>query len=570
MGIKHYFQWFTKYHSDCMTVIKPTDDVPIRIDTLGIDLNGIFHPAAQKVYQYGDKQPRTLARLLTSKTPKRKNLKLEFYKEVCRRIDLLVAQVKPQKRLLLCVDGIAGNSKMTQQRSRRFRTAKDNGGLTVFDPNSITPGTEMMDRLTHYIEWFIYKKKHNDSAWSSIEVVYSDEKVPGEGEHKIKNLMRDYCTRDEAFSIYGLDADLFMLCLSINRPYVYIIRDDHFRTDTRYVINIGTFANKLKAELGTVTAVPDFILLCFMVGNDFLPQIKSLEILTGGINRLLEIYKETCQPFGLVHPTNFNIRVQTFLGFLGKLAEGEKDMLCEKFRTKHKYHPDTLMEDYFYMDKVEGRVKCDFDGYRDAFYNDKFPDVSVDTICKEYLKGLQWTSHYYNQSIPNWTWLYPYHYAPFLVDLCRCTTFQVSPYPITQPCDPFEQLLCVLPKTSAALLPNAVSQLQTEVSSPIAQFYPDEFEVDLAGKRRDWEAIVLLPMIDFRELHATYMSVKPMIPVNDRKRNIVGKTFVYTASSTPFTLRHKHGTIQTCCVQKNELVCTNNRYEVKPHVPSTR
>lgn len=576
MGIKHYFQWFTKYHSDCMTIIRPSDNVPISIDTFGIDLNGIFHPAAQKVYQYGDKQPQTLFRLLNQQKKTKKHLKLEFYKDVCSRIETLVTKVRPQKRLLLCVDGIAGNSKMTQQRSRRFRTAKDNPELKSFDPNSITPGTLMMDQLTHYIEWFIYKKKQSDPLWKGLEVVYSNEKVPGEGEHKIKNLMRDYCTPSESFSIYGLDADLFMLCLSINRPYVYIIRDDPFRSDTRYVINIGTFAQKLKAELGTHTAVPDFILLCFMVGNDFLPQIKSLEILRGGIDTLLQIYKETCAPFGLVHPRTFDIRLQTLLKFLGRLANVEEDALKDKFRAKHRYHPDELMDDYFSVSQEQEHlngtvvIECDLEGYKKAFYEQHFPaGHSVELICQEYLRGLQWTSHYYNIEIPNWTWLYPYHYAPFLSDLCRCTSFQSVSYPLTQPCDPFEQLLCVLPKTSAHLLPPVISNLQTNPTSPISHFYPDDFEVDLAGKKRDWEGIVLLPMIDFQFLHSVYLSVKPMLTAQDRKRNCVGKTFVYTAGAQGHALHHRHGTIQECTTKKNELVKTKGTYTIK-HVSHPR
>ncbi len=36
--------------------------------------------------------------------------------------------------------------------------------------------------------------------------------------------------------------------------------------------------------------------------------------------------------------------------------------------------------------------------------------------------------------------------------------------------------------------------------STIKHFYPVEFETDLNGKQQEWEAIVLIPFIDEKEL----------------------------------------------------------------------
>jgi len=443
-----------------------------------------------------------------------------------------------------------------QQRQRRFISARDNPSIDKFDSNSLTPGTALMDKLTPDLDWFIHKRKQD--AWSGLEVVFSNEKVPGEGEHKIKLMMEQYCHANEYFCIYGLDADLIMLCLSLCRPNVFIVRDDHYAEDTRYILDVSSAGEEISTELGTESAVQDFVLMCFMVGNDFLPQIKSLEILSGGIETLLEAYKKTCRPFGLVQLSTFNIRVNTLLRYIQELALVEEDELKHKFSERHKFFPDEMMEDYFYENKgqlIHDRIaiECDLEGYKRDFYATKFPDVSIETICCEYLKGLQWVCHYYNVGIPNWHWSYPYHYAPFLTDLAKCSTYAFTPYPNTKPYDPFQQLLSVLPPKSAALIPFPLSTLLADDHSSIKTFYPDDFQVDLAGKRREWEAIVLLPMVDSRLLTQVYRGLINNVDKKDLRRNGRGKEFVYSTTDNARPLTHKHGTISQCNVVKNEL-----------------
>lgn len=38
--------------------------------------------------------------------------------------------------------------------------------------------------------------------------------------------------------------------------------------------------------------IDDFVLFCFMVGNDFLPHPKATDIKEGGLDRLMNCYKQ--------------------------------------------------------------------------------------------------------------------------------------------------------------------------------------------------------------------------------------------------------------------------------------
>ncbi|MDC3332902.1 hypothetical protein OAV62_01540, partial [bacterium] len=259
-----------------------------------------------------------------------------------------------------------------------------------------------------------------------------------------------------------------------------------------------------------------------------------------------------------------NIRFDVFQKFLKECAEIEVSSLIEKFRTKDKYFPDPLMLKFFKEDKSVTSVKTpnmssvsvNFGSYRQAYYEEHFPkDVTIEKICHEYLYGMQWIAHYYCKQIPSWTWFYPYHYAPFLCDLQKyCSTMKEVAYASTAPAEPFQQLLSVLPPQSSHLLPVALAKLTTQSTSPIIDYYPKNFEVDISGKRQEWEGIVKLPMIDTKRLERVYQSCKSTFTDSEKRRNKVQRNVMYVYEShRPFLFRSRYARIEKCHVHTTFL-----------------
>ena len=102
---------------------------------------------------------------------------------------------------------------------------------------------------------------------------------------------------------------------------------------------------------------------------------------------------------------------------------------------------------------------------------------------------------YYFHGCPSWTWYYPYHYAPCASDLVNLA--QMAPrFELGAPLKPIEQLMAVLPPASGHALPAAWAKLMTAEDSPLIELYPIDFEEDLNGAKRLYQAVVLLPFID--------------------------------------------------------------------------
>ena len=572
MGIKHFFQWFKKQfgeHIHNMQRGQDLESIGVNIDNLMIDMNGVFHASAQKIYQYGNHKPNP--RLLKGNNIRRRSglqMQLKVFEDICQTIEKLFIITKPKKRLILCVDGPAPLSKQNQQRQRRFRSAMESGDNGEFNSNCITPGTKFMDYLSKYIDWYIRKRINEDDEWRKVQVVFSNEKAPGEGEHKIINYIRYYGHQDDTYCINGMDADLIMLALGTHMPKFYILREDMYDSQNDFFcVDIGSIRGKLADELRWVknsvvfnerSAIDDFIFLCFMVGNDFLPHIPSIEIIEKGIELILDVYKETGAIYG--HITQFiNDRVEfcplPLDVFLTNIGLHEKENLECKLEKKREFFPDPLLESCAESTK-DGKWIVDINKYKTEYFSSSFPDVTNEKkLCHDYLEGMQWVLSYYTRGVSNWKWNFRYHYAPCASVLSNhIASFRFPVYERTIPSTPFQQLLCVLPPKSANLIPEPLASLLTDEKSPLKKQCPEHFEIDLRGKRKEWEGIVILPMVDFNLVRDCYLKILGNVDKKEMSRNVTGRSFVYEyINGLPGTFRSYYGDIEKCCVRSTMI-----------------
>lgn len=169
------------------------------------------------------------------------------------------------------------------------------------------------------------------------------------------------------------------------------------------------------------------------------------------------------------------------------------------------------------------------DGWRSRYYRSKFGVDPTDApgfcikVGQEYALGLCWVLAYYYQGCASWDWYFPYHYAPFASDFSQIAELDVDfSKKETKPFRPLEQLMSVFPADSRSHVPPAWQDLMTDPDSPIIDFYPTDFKVDLNGKRYLWMGVALLPFVDEVRLLKALDARRNLLTKEEIERNVRG------------------------------------------------
>lgn len=195
-------------------------------------------------------------------------------------------------------------------------------------------------------------------------------------------------------------------------------------------------------------------------------------------------------------------------------------------------------------DQAHDEVRLWEDGFKDRYYESKF-DVMSDnmqfrySVALQYVKGLCWVLQYYYQGCASWEWYFPYHYAPFASDFINITGLSKK-FSQGTPFRPLEQLMGVFPAASRQHVPLPFAKLMLDPKSPIIDFYPDDFNIDLNGKKFAWQGVALLPFVDEQRLFKAVEPFRKELTIQENKRNELGDDRLYVSiGSSGFALLKK-------------------------------
>ena len=563
MGIPFYFYVITRTHPGILLQTAPTEAAG-----LYLDFNGAIYQAVQKLSKAA--LPLNDESIAT---------------ETIAYFDWLIEKAgKDIKDIGVCLDGVAPRAKMMQQRKRRFMgmfraTLEKEAGLLVaggahvpsWDTCAISPGTAFMGTMAAHL-----RRRAAVAGAENIWVSPADE--PGEGEHKIFERLGSIPAGGPTL-IYGLDADLIMLSLVSHRPSIYLMREptlagipglpppsplspfiyvnidalragilSSVRQHYKWPVTDDALKNTYIDE--AKTWIETYIVLCFFLGNDFLPPLPALTLKSDGLETLLHAYGRVRKMFPgqeLVSLETGDMSWDMMAALLEDLAVQEDARVHEACvanveRRSHAREPADLIEFYPSVpqnrDPVAHAIASGGGGgggkgagtgtggnnWRLAYYMGLFDirRANAPQVMREstmfYLKGLPWVFNYYTRRAKDPKWFYPYGYAPLVRDLVN--TMQAEKAELENKSryaegradglfvEPVVQLLSILPPTSVDLLPLAARAFMTSNAPGCKHFYPKTFKVHTFLKTRLWECHPKLPVLDVDWIEARWASLK--------------------------------------------------------------
>ena len=500
MGIPFYFSQLVRKHG---VQFARRGGAPPPCDVLCYDYNCLIHTAAAVAIKAGARDHRGV------------------FAEIRRRTVEIARDVRPTGTVLICVDGVPPLAKMYQQRKRRYMGMKERRAGARrgwWNPNAVTPGTAFMAALDAELLPAVVADLRAELG-DGVEVVCSSWREDGEGEHKIFERLAGAMTpAGTRVVIHGLDADMIMLSLLHPELEITLMREDD-RTGVLMWVSIRRLAALVGAEVGGADRVLDYVVLCMLAGNDFLPPVSYVSVPNGDIGEIVRRHAEAGAPRLAAREPDAagnHVRFDALAAFLGAALVPDEDV---RMRAAHDAYfsarvprrgPEAPAEHrwkfYPLLHKQAGLggLMREPRGWRARYY-DALLDAPPHAVAARFLEGLEWNVRYYlTNRAPRAQWFYEHTHGPTFLDLHNLL---VGAGPLrrgweaayTSPCviTPEVQLACVTPPVDAvALLPPRARRLFTDVALGCTHLFPDDFQVPTYLRSRVWECHPRLPPID--------------------------------------------------------------------------
>tara|TARA_Y100000389_G_scaffold115064_1_gene112138 strand:- start:55 stop:1692 length:1638 start_codon:yes stop_codon:yes gene_type:complete len=543
MGVPYYFLHIIKKYPN---IIKKTQN--LNIQNLYLDSNSIIYDVYNSI---NSNDYETLELFIN-----------DIYEKVCKKIDDLIKELNPKNKIYITFDGVAPVAKLKHQRTRRFKSNftkelykmqdfeeyKNNilkTGNFEWSTINITPGTEFMNNLDIFITNY-YKQ--------NSKVMISGSNNVGEGEHKIFSYIRNnkQYHKNTTTVVYGLDSDLIML--SLNHLYcnkqIFLYRETlefirninkELNPNENYVLNIKYLFKLIIDEMtnyvsymniNSYNLLTDYILICFLIGNDFVYHNPSLNIRNNGIMKMLNIYKDICNG-NYTLTENGVINWKHFKNFMKQLALQEHDNLKEEYEIKNNLQKKieykikkmersgvSKKEIFdFKLDNLPG-LERNIEHYINVYetgweyrYYLKLFDVNINEerlreICVNYIESLEWTFKYYQDDCLDYRWSYKYNYAPLFSDVIKYIPEMQTDFINLNPERPISnkvQLAYVLPKNYLYLLG---TNIEKTLINKYTEYYDENKEILWSWNKYFWQSNVIYPYLNIDELEKIILNIE--------------------------------------------------------------
>ena len=467
-----------------------------------------------------------------------KNIETLIINDTVLKIKQILNLLKPSNICYIAFDGIAPVAKLKQQRARRYRNQLIKKILDeetgCWDTAAITPGTNFMNKLDTKI-YSVFKDPKN---FGLKELIVSGTDECGEGEHKLFEYIRNNVHKNDKHTsvIYGLDADLIML--SINHieycENLFLYREtpefiksinSELNPTENYLLDINcltkTIAKELSDDEDNIYISKDYVFLCFLLGNDFMPHIPSINIRTNGMHILLDVYKHLFLKSGEKLIQNKKISWKNVRKLFKTLSEIEEQNIrneCDK-RSKFKRELVDKKDKLNFLPMTERSIENyinPFDNYWNDRYYAKLFDfesntTNVKNACINYLEALEWTFKYYTEGCYDWRWQYNYSYAPLVKDIAEYIPYLNIEF--IEKNDDLHinsntQLSYVLPISSHNLLSTDV---RMNVRNNYKELYDEDVKLQWSFCKYFWESHIEFKNVNVNELNNFILKLKNIV-----------------------------------------------------------
>ena len=593
MGVPGFFSWLLKNKRKLGAKNLILNDLPYKIKWLMLDTNCLLHPCVANILEkYKEGQ---------LKIDPNKNLRTQIEKyiwdKIVQCIDDMIVQTEPEY-IYIAIDGVAPMGKILQQRQRRYRFLFDKKiklnpintiqeleeiiTKTVSKPNGIeepvlplssielTPGTDYMERLNKSMEEYLeVLKKRN------IKCIYSSYHDEGEGEHKLLQYIKtNLKSTQEPIVIYGLDADLLFLSLGLGDGYdLYVMREKQIFANKEVDLDEVPEYNYVEIkQLHTLISnleisTNDFIVLCYLIGNDFLPGLLTTDVKKGGLDKIFRAWDNLKRKLGICTNNNNNnnnnnnmddmnynqiksylsecdektgeykINLKLLSGLYEELLWTERyvwkninrDKLLNQDGLEHDEREKLLeikeedkieqLEKFIsgesvltdFLEKIEFSSPNEYYGYYLGINSIDIDKSIIKKMVWDYVRGIEWCLNYYLSKCPSWTWGYNFMITPLIKDIVAFfpqynKQIEINFHPRTL--NPVEQLVLAIPPQTYKYVieENIINKIKSNIA--IGYMLPENFQIDINKEHMFWKCQVKIPIVEYDEFESEIKKIK--------------------------------------------------------------